>query len=77
MQVMRVSPHLYARGKNLVFWSRMMVLGGFLISFAGCGAYAATSWGGAIGLGVLTCAIMVVAAAVVGTIGRRMQGRII
>ena len=77
MSVFQVAPETYARGKKMVTWSRLMLLTGFLISFGGCGATAATGWGGALGLGVLACAIIVVAAAVVGTIGRRLQGRII
>jgi hypothetical protein len=80
MQVVQVAPQTYARGKQLVFWSRMMVLAGFLVGFAGCGSLAAlpdSAKGPAFGIGLLLACLLVIAAAVVGTIGRRLQGRII
>ena len=79
-QVVQVSPQTYARGKQLVFWSRMMVLGGFLMGFAGCGGMAVLPRelrGAAFGIGVLLACVIVIAAAVVGTVGRRLQGRIL
>jgi hypothetical protein len=80
MQVVQVAPQTYAKGKQLVFWSRMLVLIGFLVGFAGCGSLAvmpAGAQGPVCGLGILLACITVIAAAVVGTIGRRMQGRIV
>jgi hypothetical protein len=80
MQVMRVPPHVYARGKQLVFWSRMLLLAGLVVGFAGCGSLAALpqrAAGPAFGIGLLLACVTVIAAAVVGTIGRRLQGRIV
>lgn len=80
LQIFQVPPDLYARGKRLVFWSRMIVLGALVSGFAGCGSLAALPHdigAPALGIGWLLAAVLLVAAAVVGTIGRRFQGRLI
>jgi hypothetical protein len=75
MQVARVPAHLYEKGKTLVFWSRMIVLGSLLACLASCGV-AIAGVPQALG-GLLLGVPGFIVAAVVGTIGRRMQGRIV
>jgi hypothetical protein len=65
------------RGKKLVTLSTLLALGGTALLFAGCGGAIALRSGavgiigGVVGMGT------VIAAAIVGQIGRAYQGRII
>jgi hypothetical protein len=65
------------RGKKLVTWSRLLLLGGVVLLFGGCGGAIALqsgalgTVGGILGMGTI------VAAAIVGQIGRGYQGRVI
>jgi len=64
------------RGAELVKLSTWLLLGGFFLMVAGCGAAvgvgAAFGFGG-VGLGL----VVIVASAIVGQVGRGLQGRII
>lgn len=65
------------KAQKLVSLSRWMVLGGVLAMAGGCGGGIALQVGAlALGGGILG-ALVIVAAAVVGTFGRGMQGRVI
>jgi hypothetical protein len=65
------------RGAALVRMSTWLLFGGFVVIMGGCGGAVLIGVGGlgtaGIGLGLL----VVVAAAVVGQIGRGLQGRVI
>lgn len=65
------------KAQKLVRLSTWMLLGGFLLMVAGCGGGIAAQVGliALIGLGL--GALVIVAAAVVGQVGRGMQGRVI
>ena len=67
----------YLRGQKLVSMSRWLLLAGCVLMFGGCGGgialqFAPLAAGGSI-LGIL----VIIAAAVVGQVGRGMQGRVI
>lgn len=74
-QYVGVAPEQYARGKQIVFWSRMLLLASGLVFVASCGVTIAGVPQALAGLGL--GALLIVAAAVVGSIGRGIQGRIV
>jgi hypothetical protein len=65
----------YDKGKQLVFWSRMMLLASLLVFLGSCGVAIAGVPQALLGL--VVGALVVIAAAVVGSVGRGMQGRIV
>jgi hypothetical protein len=74
-QYWSVPPAQYQKGKTLVFWSRMLLLASGLVFVASCGITIAGVPQALVGLGL--GALIVIAAAVVGSIGRGIQGRIV
>lgn len=63
------------RGAELVKLSTWLLFGGFLVMLAGCGLAVGV---GAFGFGgVLLGIVVIVASAIVGQIGRGLQGRIL
>src|SRR5260221_11229446 len=63
-----VAPDQYAKGKQIVFWSRMLLLASGLVFVASCGITIAAVPQALPGLALAT--ILIVAAAAVGSIGR-------
>jgi hypothetical protein len=66
-----------AKAQQLVMWSRIGALAGFLVMFGGCGVGIAARVPFISGVGVALGFIGLIVAAVVGQIGRAMQGRVI
>lgn len=76
---MAVPANVYQKGSTLVFYSRMTLLAAVVLSFGGCGAMIGGPEGGRpfFGIGLLVGVSLFIVAAIIGTIGRRMQGRVI
>jgi hypothetical protein len=66
-----------AKAKQLVMWSRIGALVGFLAILGGCGVGIAVRVPALAGVGVGLGFVVLIVAAVVGQIGRAMQGRVI
>jgi hypothetical protein len=66
-----------ARGARLVRLSRWILLSGVLVGFAGCGLGIATHTPALLPVGGGLAFAVAVAAAIVGQIGRGLQGRVI
>jgi len=65
------------KAKKLVSLSRWLLLGGCAVMFGGCGGGIALQFGPlAIG-GSIVGILVIIAASIVGSVGRGMQGRII
>ncbi len=80
MVVLPTNQAFYDRGKRLVFWSRMILLAGVVLTTSGCGGMIASTtsgFRGFFGIVLLVGVPLFIVAAVVGTVGRRMQGRIV
>lgn len=67
----------HAEGQKLVNLSTMLMAGGVLVMFAGCGAGIGLQVPSAIFAGLGLGVTVLVAAAIVGQIGRAKQGRIV
>ena len=72
-----MNPEQAAKAKQLVMWSRIGALLSFVVMFGGCGAGIAVRVPFLSGAGVALGFVCLIAAAVVGQIGRAMQGRVI
>lgn len=66
-----------ARGTQLVRLSRILLLGGVLLMFASCGAGIAAKVPLILIAGAALGMLVIVGAAVVGQVGRGLQGRVI
>jgi hypothetical protein len=66
-----------AKAKQLVTYSRLGALLGFLVMFGGCGVGIAVKVPVLAGIGMALGFVVLIAAAIVGQIGRAMQGRVI
>ena len=65
------------KGQKLVSMSRWLLLGGCGLMFGGCGSGIALQFAPLAIAGSVLGSVMIVVAAVVGSVGRGMQGRII
>lgn len=65
------------KAQKLVSLSRWLLLGGCLTMFGGCGGGIALQLGPLAIVGSILGVLVIVVAAVVGTTGRAMQGRVI
>lgn len=66
-----------AKAKQLVMWSRLGALLGFLVMLGGCGLGVAVRVPVLCGVGMGAGFLVLIAAAIAGQVGRAMQGRII
>jgi hypothetical protein len=66
-----------AKGAQLVMWSRVGALAGFLVMFGGCGIGIATRVRFFAIVGPILGFTLLIVAAIIGQVGRAYQGRVI
>lgn len=66
-----------AKAKQLVMWSRIGALTGFLVMLGGCGVGVGVGIPILAAFGVGLGFVVLIVAAIVGQVGRAMQGRVI
>jgi len=67
----------YLQGQKLVSLSRWLLLGGCVLMFGGCGGGIALQFAPLAAGGSILGMLIIIVAAVVGSVGRGMQGRVI